>query len=279
MHFYTYDDWVAHAYSTKNDKEIFKGQTKIIDVTDRIYTTGSTTGKIRKLNITSRFNPTISVKSTAINPTFDFYASNVDCDLGCLYKYKDGRYGPNESKYKNSGCIQMLGNDYGSEYPDAFQWPYIHLLTSKDTGWSDLTTEILTIWIDASNFQRLDKILVFQSIYSGCIEFSECQTSLEFQLGQIPGYADQSFTQYDYIINTNLYSATSQMIVGALITFDTSGEGQDRRYNLIIENISEFVYGHVDMAQKFEWKNLWKCLQPSKNSKAMPSSIMHYSKD
>lgn len=276
MHFYTYDDWVAHAYSTKNDKEIFKGQTKIIDVTDRI---GWGSDKVSHLNITSRFNPTISVKSTAINPTFNFYSSDVDCDLGCLYKFRGTWDGPYESRYKNSGCIQILDDSYGSPWPDAMEYPYIHLTTCKDSGWSHLTDEILTIEIEPGYFDILDKVLIFQSIYSGCIEFSACQTSLEFQLGKTLGTSGQDFNRYDYIMNTNLYSATSQMIVGALITFDTSGEGQDKRYNLIIENISEFVYGHVDMAQKFGWKNLWKCFQPSKNSKAMPSSIMHYSKD
>ena len=30
MHFYTYNDWMSHSYTTTNEKDLSKGQTKIL---------------------------------------------------------------------------------------------------------------------------------------------------------------------------------------------------------------------------------------------------------
>lgn len=277
MHFYTYDDWIAHAYSTTDQKDLSKGQTKVIDVTGKL---GKGDDQFRRINIFSRHTPVVSVKSDDTNPSFDFYSSTVNCDLGCLYKIKDKYKQPTPSKYNNLGCIQPLDNAFGSEYPDASQWPYIFLIDKEESKlYPNLKgAQCLTINVENS-FEKLEKILVFQSIYSGCISYPEAQSSLEIQFGEVPGTINWNPDKYDYKINTNLYSATSLMIVGALITFDISGQQPNQQYNLIIQNISEFVYGHVDMAERFGWnKPLWRCFVPPKDAKVMKDSIMHYSK-
>lgn len=277
MHFYTYNDWVAHSYSTTNERDLSKGQTKIVDVTDRI---GQADDQFKRINIFSRYTPTVSVRSTDINPSFDFYSSNVNCNLGCLYKVRGTYSGPNSSRYGNSGCIQSLGDALGSQYPSSYQWPYLFLIDEKESHlYPELNGgECLTINVEPGYFEMFEKILVFQSIYSGCISYEESQSSLEIQFGKIPGELNWNPSRYDYRINTTLYSATSLMIVGALITFDVSGSGSSQKRSIIIENISEFVYGHVDMAERFGWGKIrWKSYQPPKSAKVMPDSIMHYS--
>ena len=276
MQFYTYNDWLMHAYSTTNEKEIIKGQSKIIDLTGRI---GDADDQVKRLNIKSTFNPTVSVKSTAVNPVIDFASSNVDCNLGCLYKFKGDWSGPYPSVYKNSGCIQVLNNALGSQWQDAYNYPYIRLILPDRSMWpAYFKNELLTINIEKGYFELFDKFLIFQSIYSGCISYQEAVTGLEFHFDKMPGEVGWNYNSYDYQINTNLYSATSLMIVGALITFNTSGSGSDKRYLVTIQNVSKFVYGHVDMCEQFGWNILWKSFQPSKDAKYMPDSIMHYSR-
>lgn len=279
MKFYTYDDWIANAYSTKTDKELVKGQSTVVDLTGKL---GWEPEKISRLNITSIYNPVYTVKSTAINPVIDFPVSTIDCGLGCLYKFTNGYSGPYESKYGNSGCVQTLDDSLGSPWHDAIGWPYMHIVRASDNAkWHNtLRGDILTINIEDHYFGLLDKILVFQSIYSGCITYQEAASSLEIKLGKMPGHINWKPDEYDYVVNTTLYDATSLMIVGVLFTFESEGYGSSRNHRLRIENISEFVYGHVDMAQRFGWNRpLWKTFTPPANAKVMPSSIMHYSKD
>lgn len=279
MHFYTYDDWIAHAYSTVDARTIIKGQTKVIDLSDEISVHS---GQYATLNISSGYNPINSVKSTyAGRPSLTFSSSNIDCDLGCLYKLKDSTSVPEGNKYGKKGCIQVLGNSIGSNDQFLDSFPYIRLFQPGVDKYNDAdVVNEETISIDLTQFSMFDKILVFQSIYSGAISFQEAETNLKFRFGSyLVTTSQEEQKDYQYIINTNLYSATSLMIVGALLTFETSRQGNNTKYLLTIENISEFVYGHVDMDEKYDWNLLWKGFVPSKNAKVMPSSIMHYSKN
>lgn len=269
MQFYTYNDWLMHAYSTTNEKEIIKGQSKVVDLTGRI---GDADDQVERLNIKSVFNPTLSIESTSVNPVIQFGSSSIDCIMGCLYK-SNGNWVTSDERYGYSGCIQELNRSLGySTYP-----PYIQLLLPSAYS-NTLKNELLSINLRKQYFTMLDKILVFQSIYSGCISYQEAVSGLEFQFGKVPETSSWNSDRYDYKINTNLYSATSLMIVGALITFSTSVSGSDTKYVVTIQNISEFVYGHVDMCEQFGWNILWKSFQPSKDAKYMPDSIMHYSR-
>ena len=117
-----------------------------------------------------------------------------------------------------------------------------------------------------------------------CYEMLELANKYEdiyITLGIHPECIDESYddANFNYRINTNLCSSTSLMIAGAMLIFEFI-EGINNKYILTIQNISEFVYGYVDMSEKYGWdRPLWKTYQPSKNAKLLESSIMHYSKN
>lgn len=257
MRLYTYDEWISGTYTISNDKEILQGQTRMVDLTSKLFS-----GSRRELRVDSVFRSKGTTLSAGSN-SFVFQSYDIDCDIGCLYLY-DRTYEENNYAYRD--CIQCLNNRVG--YLN--QYPYIYL--DEDTDQPNTSS----LRIDLGGFRDFKKILIFQSIYSGAITFKEASTQLRFKF--IFNDDDASESEYDYVINTNLYNTTSQMIVGAILTFETYGKGINGRYKLNIQNISEFVYGHVDMNEKFNWGLLWRCFQPPKNADAMPSSIMHYAK-
>lgn len=260
MHFYTYDEWAAYDYYSTDTSTIYRGHTAIFDASEdssKTYLTVRSCWKDPKFNSTY---PGVPVIQPELEP--------IDLDIGCLYAIKED--GANHRATK--GCIQYIP-EYTLTHADA--WPYLHLsyrpYYNKIEG---VHKKVLSINIH--DYAAFDKILIFQSIYSGAISFQEARSSLEFYFSnkweRTVGY---DYNQYDYRINTCINSDASIMVVGAMITFDYVGS---RKY-IIIDSICEPVYGHVDMSAKYNWDLLWKTFTPSKDSKILESSIMHRSKD
>lgn len=275
MHFYTFDDWKSNSYYSKDNKEISKGTSRVIELTQEYVTR----------------NPLLSIRSCFCQPTFvSTYSGTpsiipkmptIDLDVGCLYKLKDG----------TTGSIQYLEDHTGNRG----QSPFIELDPSEEyyDDYTDLYKEILTIdlfrhWYSQVNY---DKILIFQSIYSGAISFQESNCSLEIfpcnqyswryniTTGEIEHNSEYDYKSYEYKINTNMYSDTSLMIASALITFDTfSSDGVTKKY-MTIDSICDFAYGQSDLASRYGWNSmLWKGFIPPSSAEYLESSIMHYTK-
>lgn len=261
MHFYTYDDWVANAYYSKDNKEIPIGQTAVYEMTSDTP---------RYLSIRSCWKNPRFISTYPGIPSIVPTEQKIDLDLGCICKLKDGTY----------KVYQYLGGDLGS----VLDPPYIQLDDGEEKydSFTDMNKEILNMNIKIDGIADIyDSAIIFQSVYSGAISFQQCDSCLEFFFTNVPStldgveYSNYDYISYDYKINTNLYSDTSLMIAAAKIEFDNTNT---RKY-IRIENLSKFVYGQEDLARTFGYGDIrWKSFQPPKGASPMPSSIMHYAK-
>lgn len=279
MHFYTYDDWLNNAYYSKDNKEISKNSVKVVDITSDVSSN-------KYLTIRSCWrNPTF-VSTYSRNPAIVPTMSTIDCDVGCLYQMKSSSTYPDSTKagYRmNRGCIQELRNHYRFPNPDPVPLgfrPDIELVSRDQRtpivyydNYTGLYKKVISI--NLSEYTKFERILVFQSVYSGAISFQEMNSSLEFFMSSnSPTSSDYDYKNYDFKINTNLYNSSSLMIVGAVITFDIMGSAT----YMWIQNISKFVYGHVDMDRMYDWGNIWTCFTPPTDAPILESSIMHFAK-
>lgn len=276
MHFYTFDDWKSNLYYSKDSKEISKGESRVIELTSD-YVSNE---KFPLLSIRSCYRQPEFVSTYSGTPSIVPEMSTIDLDVGCLYKLKDG----------TTGCIQYLDDHTGVRGLS----PFIELDPSEEyyDDYTGLYKEILTIdlqrqWLGYVNY---DRILIFQSVYSGAISFQESNCCLEFLpcnsfswtydlSGNIIHNPDYDYKSYTYKMNTNMYSDTSLMIAAALISFDTfESDGSYKKY-MTIQNVSEFAYGQPDLASRYDWNSmLWKGFIPSASAEYLESSIMHYAK-
>lgn len=263
MHFYTYDEWVANNYYSKDNKEIIKNQSQTYSVTDTYLT-------IRSCWRNPKFISTYSTTSQ-VGPTLD----KIDCDLGCLYELETK---DNNNQYIQ-GCIQFLKPYASNSLGDLDTPPFIKFYDNEEyfDSFSGLNKEILAINLDNVFYDStpiIRRMLIFQSIYSGSISFETTNSSLEFSFSSVEPYSvNYDYTSYNSKIYTNMHSNDSLMIVGCELTF----LNVDSELYVTIQNICDFVYGHVDMADRFNYRTLlWETYQPSNN--ILESSIMHYHK-
>ena len=261
MHFYTYDEWVSNDYYSEDTATIYKGHTVIYDVTDNPNKQFLT---IRSCWRDPEFRSTYP-GIPIIHPELE----KIDLDIGCLYKLTDDT----SSSLSSRGCIQELNNEVGRSVHQA---PYIQLTYKRYyyDAFEGVNKEVLTLNLDPNS--KFDKVLIFQSVYSGAISFQEARSSLEFYFSdKYPAYPSYNFQKYDYRINTCIHSDDSLMVVGAMLTFDHVG-GNDY---ILIESICEPVYGHVDMDNQYDWNLLWKTYKPNPDAEILRSSIMHQAKE
>lgn len=266
MHFYTYDEWLADSYYTKDSTVLLKNETKVYDLSDppgRYLTIRSCWSNI------SYISNTIDSSLMALTPY------HIDCDIGCLWKLTGEYYSGRK------GCIQEIDDMIGN----IAETPWIEINDraerSQKSGivqvyydnFNDQYKKILTIDL---NYQRqMSSILIFQSIYSGAISFQDATTNLEFFFSDYyGGNSNYDYQTYDFKINTEIYCNDSLMVVGALLTFDHNSYGD----YLIIESLCQPVYGHVDMDMRYNWGLRWNCFKPPAGAALMPESLMHYTK-
>ena len=306
MHFYTYDEWLNNAYYYLDKDALAVSGQKVFDISSGSKEiSGSTTLSIKSCWKNPNFVSTYSGGYADVAPTMN----PIECDVGCLYEFNNGvlyddgsDLNPESSTYarnrwndttrsnflKNRGCIQPLSNiddpnkedtDVSGNYGSFSTPPYIEL--SKETTYSsfnEYNEKTLKINLEACR-TIMNRILIFQSIYSGAISFQSMSSYLDFKFDKT-----QTNYGYDFRIHTNLYSSDSLMIVGALLTFgsaeykESQSSSVSKRYYLTVENVSKFVYGHVDMDKQYNWNMLWDTFKPASTSKVLDSSIMHKTK-
>lgn len=257
MHMYTYDEWVAHNYYLEDSSSIFPGNIRIFDF--------SSNPSKKYLTIRSCWRDPKFISSSPGSVIIQPTPQEIDLDVGCLYKLT----GDTASSRSRRGCVQELGNQWGSITEE----PYIStdLVSYTYDPYTRLHKKILIV--NLNYYSSFEEILIFQSIYSGAISFQEANSSLEFYFSnKYPSDSGYNYNVYDYKINTGIYSNDTLMVVGALVSFDQTA---DRHY-VTIQSICEPVYGHVDMDNTFNWNLLWKNYIPS--TEILPSSVMHYKK-
>lgn len=153
-----------------------------------------------------------------------FGGSGIDLDLGCLFELKDG----------SKGCVQALGNAFGS----LSRPPYIALDGDDRTG-AVATGENLRI--NGNKITEFKRILVYTFIYEGVANWKQADATVTIQY---PGAED-------LIIKMDTYNSTDKMCGLALLE-----NVDDTTFS--VEKIVQFYQGHQMLDQAYHWGMRWQ---------------------
>ena len=269
MHFYTFDEWLANAYYSEDNSSIPKGSSKVINLTSEYP-------DARYLHIWSCWRTPKFISTVGSDPTIVPTIPEIKSEFGCLYElnYYNEDLDPADINYNvpvpeghehdvykyrvnyrsNRGALQALGRKLGSIARPPFIFLFGNLVTGVVATWydqnEDYNKQLMTINISQS--ENIQKILLYQILTEGAIAFEDATTCLELCFSNNPNASLDD--DIDYRLRTNAHSSDSLMVVAAQLTFDSVGSS---RY-LIIDNLSQFVYGRVDMDHEFDVNILWR---------------------
>ena len=147
----------------------------------------------------------------------------IDLDLGCLYELKDGR----------KGCVQALGNSFGS----LSQVPYVSLDGDDRTGES---TDGENLRINGDKVSEIKRILVYTFIYEGVANWQQADAIVTIKY---PG-AD------DIIVKMDSYDSIETMC--ALALFENQ---YDETFS--VEKLIQFYHSHSALDKAFGWGLKW----------------------
>lgn len=147
----------------------------------------------------------------------------VDLDLGCLYELKNG----------DKGCVQALGNAFGS----ISRPPYAQLDADDRTG-SSLTGENLRI--NGNHLSDIKRILVYAFIYEGASNWSEADGVVTLK------YAGGS----DIEVKLTEHKNGQNMCAIALIE-----NVNDETFK--VQRLVEYYRGHQEMDRAHKWNMRW----------------------
>lgn len=145
--------------------------------------------------------------------------SDLDLDLGCLYRLKNGR----------KGVIQALGNSFGSIKSE----PYI-LLDGDDRSGDNAEGETLVF----SKIEEMDLAIVFAFIYEGAPNWKDAKGIATIKQPDNP----------DIIINLN--DSSSKMMVGIAMLLNKDND-------LKIEKLEKYYSGHKALDDDFGFGFNW----------------------
>lgn len=147
----------------------------------------------------------------------------IDLDLGCLYELKNG----------SKGCVQALGNAFGS----LKHAPFMELDADDRTG-SAIGGENLRI--NGNNISEIKRILVYSFIYEGVANWSEADgvVTLKYPAGP------------DIEVKLNEHRNGQIMCAVALIE-----NINDETFK--IERLVEYYKGHKEMDRAYKWGMDW----------------------
>ena len=148
--------------------------------------------------------------------------SGIDLDLGCLYELKNGQ----------KGCVQALGNAFGSLQRE----PFIALDGDDRTG-SNSNGENLRVNGNMAN--QIKRILVYTFIYEGAANWQQANGVVTVKC---PG-------SQDIIVRMDEYNTVQKMCAIAMI--------ENVNDSFSIEKIVRFFDGHSAMDRAFGWGMRW----------------------
>lgn len=148
---------------------------------------------------------------------------DTDLDLGCLYELKNG----------NIGCVQALGNAFGTLTRE----PYVKLDADDRTGANKIGENLR---IDGNRIKDIKRILIYSFIYEGVVNWSE--TNGIVTLKQIDGP--------DLIVKLDECKNGYNMCAIAMIT-------NENNETFGIEKIVKYFKGHQEMDKAFKWGLRW----------------------
>lgn len=148
---------------------------------------------------------------------------NADLDLGCLFELKNGQ----------KGCVQALGNTFGSlQHP-----PYIQLDHDDRTG-ASIGGENLRI--NGSKLSEFNRILVYTFIYEGAANWSEVDgvVTLKYKNGE------------DIVVRMDEHRNGKIMCAISMIE-----NVQNKTFN--VKRLVEYFDGHEKMDRAYGWGMRW----------------------
>ncbi|MRX71260.1 Tellurium resistance [Bacillus lacus] len=148
---------------------------------------------------------------------------NMDLDLGCLYEFKNGQ----------KGCVQALGNAFGS----LNSFPYIQLDHDDRTG-SSAGGENLRI--NGNKISEIKRILVYTFIYEGAANWSEVDgvITLKYNTGE------------DIVVKMDEHRNGLTMCAIAMIE-----NVNDQTFR--VKKLVEYYNGHAKLDKAFGWGMKW----------------------
>nr|WP_196819029.1 hypothetical protein [Vibrio cholerae] len=155
-----------------------------------------------------------------------FFASvlgtNADLDLGCLYELKNGR----------KGCVQALGNAFGSLQGE----PYIKLDHDDRTGESDSGENMD---VNASKWDQIQRVLVFAYIYNGVSNWNGIDGVVTVK---VAGHED---------IVVNMENAQNGKTMCAIAMLENDNG------SIKVKRLEEYFKGHEAMDRAHGWNMNW----------------------
>lgn len=148
----------------------------------------------------------------------------IDLDLGCLFELKDG----------SKGCVQALGNAFGSLH----DFPFIQLDGDDRTG-SVNGGENLRI--NGNMIAKIKRIVVYTFIYEGVANWAEADgvVTLSYPGGQ------------DIVVRLDETRSNANMCAIAMIE-----NVKDETFR--VERLVEYFNGHVDLDNAYGWGMQWR---------------------
>lgn len=150
-------------------------------------------------------------------------SSNVDLDLGCLFEFKNG----------TKGCVQALGNAFGS-----FDAPPYVMLDGDDRTGAVTTGENLRI--NGAKIADIKRVLVYAFIYEGAANWSQADGVVTIKY---PGGTN---------IEVRLDEHRNGKIMCAIAMIENVNDETFR-----VERLVDYFDGHQPMDRAYKWGMNW----------------------
>ena len=150
-------------------------------------------------------------------------AGGIDLDLGCLYELQDGEI----------GCVQALGNDFGS----LSRAPWSALDGDDRTG-SSAGGE--TLRVNGKMASKIKRILVYTFIYEGVANWQQADGVVTVKCPGSP----------DIIVRMDEYGSSKAMCAIAML--------ENINDTFSVEKLVHFFSGHKSMDKAYHWGLRWE---------------------
>lgn len=154
---------------------------------------------------------------------FSMPQQSIDLDLGCLYEMKNG----------DKGCVQALGNAFGS----LTNRPFIALDGDDRSGASSDGENLRVNGAHIADFKR---ILIYTFIYEGVANWRSADGIVTVRCPD----------SQDLIVRMDDYSSSKKMCAIAMLE-------NNHNATFSVEKLVQFYDGHQPMDRAFGWGMRW----------------------
>lgn len=161
--------------------------------------------------------------SQPVKKSFFSTVRAIDLDLGCLYEMKDGR----------KGCVQALGNAFGS----LDRFPFIALDGDDRTGANSAGENLR---INGKMISQIKRILIYTFIYEGIANWKQADGVVTVKCPGSP----------DIIVRMDEYGSNLKTCAIALL------ENQNDE-TFSVEKVVRFFSNQEPMDRAFNWNMKW----------------------